>query len=61
MGGKHEVSLFSEVFAPASGHFSGNDFLIDLLLILALQLAYVLLLGALQWLVFNKFTEAKRS
>ena len=61
MGGKHEVSLFSEVFAPASGHFSGNDFLIDLLLILALQLAYVLLLGALQWRVFNKFTEAKRS
>ena len=61
MGGKHEVSLFSEVFAPASGHFSGNDFLIDLLFILALQLAYVLLLGALQWLVFNKFTEAKRS
>jgi hypothetical protein len=35
--------------------------LIDLLFILALQLAYVLLLGALQWLVFNKFTEAKRS
>lgn len=61
LGDKHGVSLFSEFFAPASGHFSGSSFLIDLSLILALQLASALLLGGLQWLVFNKFTEAKRS
>lgn len=61
LGDKHGVSLFSEFFAPASGHFNGGSFLIDLAIILALQLVYVLLAGGLQWLMFNKFTEAKRS